>query len=127
MSEENEIQSGLIDIIGYDDLDLVIELIARRKELVQARKISETQRIDNHMLAKLQTRQERELALRQKDYEHKHAPLAPSINRSEPQYPHVYKAHTAGNTLSVGGRKYVLPLGSERKEHEVCFDVRTVF
>lgn len=68
---------------------------------------------------RLLTRQGREEALRRQDYEHKHTALAPSMDREGPQYPHVYKSHNAGNTLSSGGRKYALPVGSERKEHDV--------
>jgi antiviral helicase SLH1 len=57
--------------------------------------------------------------LRQRDYEHKNATLRPSLNRDEPQYPHVYKAHSAGNTLDSRGKKYALPMGSEKTQHEV--------
>ena len=66
----------------------------------------------------LQTREEREKALQSQDYEHKHATLAPAQNREITSYPHIYKAHTAGNTLSASGRKYGLPEGSKRTDHE---------
>ena len=44
--------------------------------------------------------------------------LRPSSNR-EPHYPHVYKAHHAGNVLGPGGRKYALPEGTQRQEHKL--------
>ncbi len=117
-SVEEELQSTLSDIIGFDDLDFVIELISHRKEITASSSFS-TQKEDGIFFGKLQTKRQREDALRQRDYEHKHAELAPALNRDEPQYPHVYKAHSTGNTLDSRGKKYALPVGNERKEHEV--------
>jgi antiviral helicase SLH1 len=116
-SMEEELQSTLTDIIGFDDLDFVIELISHRKEITEALPFSTNK--DEGIFGKLQTKRQREEALRRSDYEHKHATLGPIIDRDGPQYPHVYKAHSAGNTLDSRGRKYALPMGSERKEHEV--------
>lgn len=107
---------SLTDMIGYDDLDVVIELIAHRKEGPIPTSQGSTQ--TNNILRRLQTRQEREEALRLQDYEHKHASLAPALDRDGPSYPHVYRAHNAGNTLGSGGKKYALPVGSEHKVHE---------
>lgn len=115
-SVEEELQSTLTDIIGYDDLDFVIELISHRKEIMAPSPFAAIK--DDGIFGKLQTKREREEALRRRDYEHKHAELGPALNRDGPVYPHVYKAHQAGNTLDSRGRKYGLPIGSERKEHE---------
>lgn len=117
-SVEEELQSTLTEILGFDDLDFVIELISHRKEIVAAFP-SSTQK-DKGIFGQLQTKRQREEALRQRDYEHKNATLAPSLDRDGPQYPHVYKAHSAGNILDSRGKKYALPVGSERTEHEVC-------
>ena len=116
-SVEEELQSTLTDVIGFDDLDFVIELISHRKEITAPSPFSRNK--DDGVFGKLQTKRQREEALRQRDYEHKHAELGPAQNRDEPQYPHVYKAHSAGNILDSRGKKYALPFGSERKEHEV--------
>lgn len=116
-SLEEELQSTLTDIIGFDDLDFVIELISHRTEITAPSPFSTVK--DEEIFGKLQTKREREEALRRRDYEHKHAELGPSLNRDGPVYPHVYKAHTAGNTLDSRGKKYALPAGSERKEHQV--------
>jgi antiviral helicase SLH1 len=112
----NELQSALTDILGYDDLDLVIEIIAHRNEITTT---NHAQIGPSGDIGQLLTREEREAVLRQQNYKHKTAKLAPRVDREEPQFPHVYKAHNARNTLSFGGRKYVLPEGHERKEHEV--------
>ncbi|KAI9786247.1 MAG: hypothetical protein M1839_007658 [Geoglossum umbratile] len=112
----NELQSTLTDILGFDDLDLVIELIAHRNEITSAKYAPAGP--SSSILGQLLTREEREAALRQQSYEHKTAKLAPRVDREGPQYPHVYKSHSAGNSLSLSGRKYVLPEGHKRIEHE---------
>jgi antiviral helicase SLH1 len=115
-SDDAELQMSLADIVGYDDLDFVIELIEHRKAIVSS--ASQASKPANGVLGRLQTREEREEALRRRDFEHKTASLGPALNRDGPQYPHVYKAHSAGNHLGMGGKKYALPVGSERTEHE---------
>ncbi|KAK3060481.1 hypothetical protein LTS18_008461, partial [Coniosporium uncinatum] len=116
-SQDDELQMLLADILGYEELDLVAELISHRKGITAAVSAA-LQQSANGVTGRLLTRKEREDALRRQDYEHKHKSLAPSVNRESTQYPHVYKAHDAGNTLSSHGQKYALPLGSERKDHE---------
>ncbi|KAF2135721.1 uncharacterized protein K452DRAFT_260242 [Aplosporella prunicola CBS 121167] len=113
-SNNEELQMTLADIVGYGELDLVAELIGHRAELNKAAKAEQQ---DNGVFGRLQTRAERDEALRKADLEHKNASLAPSVNRSGEQYPHVYKSGEAGNTLSGYGRKFALPHGSKRDEH----------
>ncbi|KAL9054359.1 MAG: hypothetical protein Q9206_003581 [Seirophora lacunosa] len=109
-----ELQVILTDLVGYDDLDAVIEFLARRAELKSF--LALTQNDTNGILDHLHSKDYRELALRQRDLEHKTAELRPAHERKGPQYPHVYKAHQAGNTLSAGGRRYGLPAGSVKQE-----------
>ena len=115
-SSDDELQMSLAEIIGYDDLDFVIDLISHRKAVLHDSTASKRQ--TDGLFDDLQTRQEREAALRQQDYEHKHAPLAAAYNRVGPNYPHVYKAEGAatGNRLDLAGKKYALPVGSTRED-----------
>jgi len=113
---DDELQMSLADIVGYDDLDFVIELIANRKEILSSSFQASKQ--FSGVLGRLQTRKEREEALRHRDYEHKNASLGPALSRDGPQYPHIYKTSNAGNTLGSGGKQYALPTGSERREYE---------
>lgn len=117
-SVEEELQSTLTDIIGFDDFDFIIELIAHRKHITARPLYAGAEQTDG-LFGRLQTKRQREEALRKRDYEHKHATLGPSLNRDGPQYPHVYQVHAAGNKLSVGGKQYGLPIGSVRTEHDV--------
>ncbi|RYP17754.1 hypothetical protein DL765_004332 [Monosporascus sp. GIB2] len=111
---ENELQSLLTDLIGFDDFDFIIEILSHKDEIISS---FASQTGDEPTGRRLLTRAQREEVLRQKDYEHKNAALGPSMYK-EVQYPHVYKAHNAGNTLSHSGRKYALPVGSVRRQFE---------
>ncbi|KAI4185963.1 MAG: hypothetical protein L6R41_003807, partial [Letrouitia leprolyta] len=114
--QDDELQITLADIVGYDDLDAVIELITHRSNIKTfSHKVRKEPR---NILDYLQSKEEREAALRRKDSEHKNSLLRPSQNREDVQYPHVYKAHQAGNTLNDGGRKYGLPAGSVKHDFE---------
>ncbi|KAI0409665.1 Sec63 Brl domain-containing protein [Xylaria palmicola] len=110
---EGEVQSLLTDLVGFDDLDFVIQLLSRRDEILSDSTAGGIQGPTGRLLSKA----ERDEALRRQNFEHKNAALAPSMYKEE-QYPHVYKRHNAGNTLSHSGKKYGLPAGSERRQFE---------
>ncbi|SPO05999.1 probable RNA helicase [Cephalotrichum gorgonifer] len=110
---EEELQSNLADLLGFDEFDLIIELLAHRSEITAA-----AQSGSGGPGGRLLTRAEREEALRRQDREHKSQALAAAGTSAEPVYPHVYKAYQAGNMLSHTGKKYGLPPGSERLEFE---------
>ncbi|KAL8790764.1 MAG: hypothetical protein Q9213_000388 [Squamulea squamosa] len=114
--QDEELQMTLADVVGYDDLDLVVDLISRRQDILKYE--SQARGQTNGILDGLQSKEEREIALRQRDFEHKSKLLRPAERREGDQYPHVYKRHQAGNTLTAGGQKYGLPLGSVRYEAE---------
>ncbi|KAM0707057.1 hypothetical protein Q7P35_006388 [Cladosporium inversicolor] len=108
-SSDDELQMTLADILGFDELELVSDVIKYRKQIN-----SDTSKPPSGLLSKA----ERDARLRQQDREHKSAPLSEAQIRSGTEYPHVYKANDAGNTLSSHGKKYALPMGSERIERE---------
>ncbi|KAI1980317.1 putative steryl acetyl hydrolase mug81 [Ophidiomyces ophidiicola] len=110
-SSNDELQMILAEIVGFDQLDFVIDLIAHRKTV-----LSSLTKAGNTIMSKLRTKAQRDHALIRQDYEHKNAPLAARQDREGPQYPHVYKSYNAGNTISVNGRKYGLPIGSTHRE-----------
>ncbi|KAI0154954.1 Sec63 Brl domain-containing protein [Xylariaceae sp. FL1272] len=113
---EGELQSLLTDLIGFDDLDFVIRVLSRKEEILSGYAAAAVER-QAPQSSRILTRAERDEVLRQRDFEHKNATLAPSMHK-EVEYPHVYKKHSAGNTLSHSGKKYGLPVGSERKQFE---------
>lgn len=124
-STDDELQMSLAEIVGFDDLDLVIEVIANRKAILAGSRAAGAQpqaqaqaQTDGLFAGKLQTRAEREEALRVQDYAHKHLELLPAQTRADVKYPHVFKQHDSRNTLALGGQKYGLPFGSEQIEEK---------
>jgi antiviral helicase SLH1 len=118
-SNDEELQMMLAEIVGYEELDLVADLISHRKKILQYQ--HEPATIENNgVVGRLQTRAEREEALRRQDFEHKHATLAPAMDRKGPQYPHVYRTHEAGNKLSAYGKKYALPPDTKHRDDNFC-------
>lgn len=114
---DDQLQSLLADMLGYDDLDLVMELIKHRPEIVASTRASAVKEGGGEdALLKLMSPEQREQALRQADLEHKSRPLGLKLADPSIHYPHVYRAHEAGNTLSAFGKKYSLPLGSTRND-----------
>lgn len=107
---------SLTEIIGYNDLDFVIDLIAHRKSILGT--LSERSSSLSRVLGQLETSQEREFELQHRDHEHKTTMLRPSIHHDGPQYPHVYRNHDVGDILTAGGKKYRLPLGHEEIKRE---------
>ena len=109
-SSDDELQMTLADMLGFDELDVVSELIKSRSLL---RAESSASRFG------ILSKAEREERLRQADFDHKNAALGPAQNRSTAEYPHIYRSsQETGNTLSGQGKKYSLPVGSERLERE---------
>lgn len=115
--QEDELQSLLTDLVGFDDLDFVIELISHRPEISAAMDQATQADFDAQPTGRLLTKAQREENLRYQDLRHKNAALASSTFK-EPQYPHVYKTFTAGNSLSHAGKKYALPVGSQRLQFD---------
>ncbi|KAJ5354886.1 hypothetical protein N7541_005930 [Penicillium brevicompactum] len=124
-SNDEELQMSLAEIVGFDDLDLVIDLIAHREEVLSDKGQRLENQTDGLMAGRLHTRAEREHALQLRDFEHKNAMLMPAQNRTEPSYPHVFKRSSGGHTLSANGKKYGLPVGSTQIEetHYTEFEI----
>lgn len=113
---DEEVQMQLTDLVGFDDLDFIIDILGQKDALL-AGFASQAQQHAEPKGRRILTKTQREDALRRQDFEHKTASLAPSQTR-EVHYPHVYKAYSAGNTLSYQGKKYALPAGTERSQFE---------
>lgn len=120
----DELQSSLTDILGYEDFDLVGDLISHRDSIVKSCESEKKFRVEKHdglgngTKLRLMTREQREEALRLQDLEHKSKPLGPKFAEPSRNYPHIYRSHQAGNTLSSSGKKYNLPEGSREVPHD---------
>lgn len=112
-------------MLGFEELDLVADLIRLRGEIVveAERDAGASAGAGGAVAGRLQTRQQREEALRRQDLEHKSTPLAAHVNRGGEQYPHVYKSFESSNTLAYQGRKYALPKGTTQHNEDVSFTI----
>ncbi|KAF1842631.1 Sec63-domain-containing protein [Cucurbitaria berberidis CBS 394.84] len=117
-SKNEELQMILAEIVGYGELDLVADLISHRQDITRSLHAPAAAQ-KNGIVGRLQTRAEREEAIRKQDWEHKTASLAPAMDRKGPQYPHVYRAHEAGNKLSAYGKKYALPPDTKHEDNNL--------
>ncbi|EWC44224.1 putative helicase mug81 [Drechslerella stenobrocha 248] len=123
-TSDMELQSSLPDILGFEELDLIGELISHRAQIIRPPAnsfASNNASIDGFNL--LTPAQQRE-RLKQADFAHKTQQLGPKLVGPDANYPHVYKSHDAGNTLSFTGKKYALPPGSESQEFEKHQEIR---
>ena len=113
----DEIQATLTDMLGYTDLDFVVELIIHRREICAEPSIGH--RTEKTILQRLQQGRQRDSDIYAQASKHDTATAPVARSQRKPQYPHVYQAHNAGNTLSHGNRKYGLPQGSQRFEQNL--------
>ncbi|KAG0132069.1 putative RNA helicase [Tuber indicum] len=120
IDDDQELQSRLVDLLGLDELEFVMDLMVHRTELAPFGLPSPSQKPLSapDSALRLLTREERNQALRQSELEHKSLPLGPKLSQPVENYPHVYRAHDAGNTLSSWGKKYSLPVGSQTIDHK---------
>ncbi|KAJ4300389.1 putative steryl acetyl hydrolase mug81 [Collariella sp. IMI 366227] len=114
---EGELQSLLTDLVGFDDLDFITDLVSHRSEIVASMASEKLRDSETGEAPRLLTKAQRQEALRRRDAEHKATPLS-AARAKEEEYPHVYKRYNAGNTLSHTGGKYGLPEGHQRLEFE---------
>ncbi|KAK7206302.1 Sec63 Brl domain-containing protein [Myxozyma melibiosi] len=153
-SSDLDLQSRLIDILGYDDLDFVTELISNRSKIVdglaspastqhnysQVRVVDKSLKkikrkggdnssddqdlsYEERLKAKLLTKEERQKRLDAALKARKAAPTGPILDSKAEQYPHIYRSHDAGNTLSAFGNKYSLPAGTTRTTEDLYDEI----
>ncbi|KAJ6262851.1 hypothetical protein Dda_1408 [Drechslerella dactyloides] len=125
-TSDMELQSSLPDILGFEELDLIEELISHRQQIIQPAAVSSPSFSDNTGVDgfNLLTPEQQRERLKHADFVHKTQQLGPKLVGPDKNYPHVYKSHDAGNTLSFTGKKYSLPAGSESQEFEKYQEVR---
>lgn len=113
---DEQLQEALFETVGFDDFDLIMELLAHRQEILQPRKAPPMMTADGHRIL---SPEELEEQLRQQDREHKSRALGPKLASEVENYPHIYRQHDAGNTLDSFGHKYRLPFGSTTVQMKV--------
>ncbi|PRT56048.1 Antiviral helicase SLH1 [Wickerhamiella sorbophila] len=100
-----ELQSLLVDVIGFDHLDFISSILSRREEL--------RQRLHTHSQISL-SKTQRELQIRENQRFRAERNANLQMAHVDPQYPHVFRKHQIGSSVSMFGHKYALPEGTER-------------
>lgn len=100
-----ELQSLLVDVIGFDHLDFISAILSRRNELRDG--------LHSHTQIGL-SKSQREIQIRENQRIRAERNANLQMANLDPRYPHVYRKHQSGNSISMFGHKYALPEGSER-------------
>lgn len=100
---DEELQSSLFDILGFDEFDLISKIIQNKRAFATRESLGlmspeerAQQVIDNHQRAKNQT-------------------LLPKSTHQK--YPNVFKNPDVGNIISITGKKFALPQGTTRDSY----------
>ncbi|OWB67958.1 hypothetical protein B5S30_g3328 [[Candida] boidinii] len=122
-SSEENIQSLLFDILGYDEFDLISTIINKKNLLIEEyntfnelKNNASTNQNQNaneiNLLSESEIRQNASDTFRKG----KNQKLEMEIKKDS--YPHVYRSHDVGNMVSFSGKKYSLPFGTTRESYE---------
>lgn len=108
---DEELESSLFDILGFDEFDLISRIVQNKSGLLQ----NSSENVDDLESSKLLTPEERVKRLLQNQEMTKNQPLE-SVTSGQ-KYPHVYKKPDIGSILSITGKKFALPVGTTRDSY----------
>ncbi|ESK97545.1 activating signal cointegrator 1 complex subunit 3 [Moniliophthora roreri MCA 2997] len=119
---DDEVSAELVEILGFDDIELVMQVVSSRPSLVHEMEqlltvhtFHDAPPMDSFDPLHVQLRMEQKLR------ENAARPLFSGTVIPEPErLPHVYTSSnmSQGNILSHTGSKYLLPIGTDRKLYE---------
>lgn len=104
-TSDEQIQSSLFDVLGFEHIELISTIIQNKDALLND---NEEQEDENRFL----TPEERVQLLIDNQEKGKHEKLAPKSASSE--YPHVYKKEDLSRFMAATGKGFALPAGTER-------------
>lgn len=102
---DEELQSSLFDVLGFEEFDLITKIVQNKSALLQgeSRDSSEPEFL---------TPEERAQLLIDNHERTKNQKLAPK--QANQRYPNVFKNSEIASTLAITGKKASLPVGTER-------------
>ncbi|KAG6911722.1 hypothetical protein DXG01_007972 [Tephrocybe rancida] len=109
--EDDLISGDLVEIIGFDDIDLVMDILKDRGTVMQELEQMSHKESSTHHLSQEDARRRMEQSFR----ENAARPLFSGTTQAAPEaLPHVYSSSqlSQGNVLSQFGSKYMLPMGT---------------
>jgi antiviral helicase SLH1 len=130
----DDISGDIAELVGFDDIELVMEILDNRASIVQELSEYNTSSTDindsltphrkgknNQTEVKALTSQEARTQMEKKFRENAARPLFSGSTQAAPEIlPHVYTSSSVvqGSVLSPIGNKYTLPIGTTRHDHE---------
>lgn len=114
---DEELQSALFDILGFDEFDLISKIVQNRQNLLEP--VVSLSNGCNSNMAKdpaLMTPEERVAQLLANQEKRRNERLAPAVTKKG-QYPHVFKKQDVGNVVAITGKLYLLPAGTTRESY----------
>jgi len=106
-SGDEEVQSALFDVLGFEEFELISKIVQNRGLL-----LDEPPQRDPSTF----TPEERIQQLMINQEKRKNEKLAPRA-AGPGQYPHVFKKQDVGNVIAITGKLYLLPSGTTRESY----------
>jgi antiviral helicase SLH1 len=113
-SPDDNLQSLLFDMLGFEEFDLISRLIADKEMILIDMSKQKQQKPHRPFLTEEQIRQQVNKPRQ------KHDTIA---FEAAPKYPHVFKSFEGGNMLAFNGQKFALPMGTERRQKELYDEI----
>lgn len=118
---ENKVQSDLFDLMGFENIELISEIITnasvillKQQELFQ-NEITSQEAFDEDDASKTEESSNRKYKATFNSQSTSKV-LKKSIGVDLHEYPHVYQKYAANNILSISGDTYSLPIGTTREQ-----------
>lgn len=105
-SNDEELQSALFDVLGFEEFELISKIVQNRHLLLE----------EATKDVALLTPEERMQQLLANQEKRKNQKLAPKIVAAG-KYPHVFKKQDVGNVIAITGKLYLLPAGTTRDSY----------
>lgn len=107
---DEELQSALFDVLGFEEFELISKIIQNKEELNEPEEMETL--VDPASLSP----EERVKLLISNREKSKKAPLLPkAVHKGH--YPHVFKKPDVGNVIAITGKSYLLPEGTTRASY----------
>ncbi|KAH3899411.1 probable Antiviral helicase SLH1 [Saccharomycodes ludwigii] len=108
--EESALQSFLFDILGFEHFDLITTIIQDRSLIVE-QAFANTKEVEHDEVFLT----ENDIANQVKRNRFLSQNEVLDKQQKQVKYPHVFRTYEAGNTLSMTGQKFTLPVGTTRE------------
>lgn len=103
---DEELQSALFDILGFEEFELISKIIQNKNAVL-------AQPSEEPAVLTAEDRVKQLISARERT---KNEQLAPKIT-SKGEYPHVFKKPDVGNVIAITGKLYSLPAGTTRDSY----------